>query len=76
MNEFQYVIDDNGNKTAVIIDLLQHKEIWEEFSHLLLQKRKIYQQPITSFINLFDKQDIEEMSKAIEEHCEKIDNEW
>ena len=40
MNEFQYVIDDNGNKTAVIIDLTRNKDVWEEFSHLWLRKHK------------------------------------
>jgi hypothetical protein len=76
MNEFRYVIDENGNKTAVIIDLEKQKEVWEEFSRLLRRKRRNIQQSLAEFSKLFDKQEKDEMSKAIEEQCEKIGHEW
>ncbi len=76
MNEFQYVIDENGDKTAVIIDLTRNKDVWEEFSHLWLRKHKSGRLPVSSFGRLFDKHEVEEISKAIVENCENIDNEW
>ena len=35
MKGIQYIIDDQGNKTAVVIDLKQWGNLWEEFSHTL-----------------------------------------
>jgi hypothetical protein len=31
MNGIQYVTDDKGKKTAVLIDLKKHGAIWEDF---------------------------------------------
>lgn len=31
MKGIQYIMDDAGKKTAVIIDLKKHGEIWEDF---------------------------------------------
>lgn len=35
MKGIQYIIDDNGEKTAVIIDLKEHQEIWEDFLDIM-----------------------------------------
>jgi hypothetical protein len=31
MNGIQFVVDDKGNKTAVVIDLKKHGALWEDF---------------------------------------------
>ena len=31
MKGVQYVVDDNGERKAVVIDLDQHGELWEDF---------------------------------------------
>jgi len=31
MRGIQYVVDDDGQKTAVVIDLEQYGELWEDF---------------------------------------------
>lgn len=31
MRGVRYLIDENGQKTAVLIDLKRHGEIWEDF---------------------------------------------
>lgn len=31
MNGIQFVIDDKGAKTAVVIDLRKHARVWEDF---------------------------------------------
>jgi len=31
MKGIQYVVDDDGQKTAVVIDLEQYGELWEDF---------------------------------------------
>ncbi len=35
-NGFQFLIDDNGDKTAVIIDLKKHRRLWEDFYDLMM----------------------------------------
>jgi hypothetical protein len=41
MKGIQYVIDDQGEKTAVVIDLKQHGELWEDFfDRSLAESRK------------------------------------
>ncbi|MDZ7343341.1 MAG: hypothetical protein ONA90_02380 [candidate division KSB1 bacterium] len=35
-NGFQFLIDDNGNKTAVLIDLKKHRRLWEDFYDLMI----------------------------------------
>lgn len=36
MKGIQFVIDDKGRKTAVIIDLKKHGELWEDFYDCLV----------------------------------------
>jgi len=31
MKGVRYIIDENGEKTAVLIDLKKHGELWEDF---------------------------------------------
>lgn len=31
MKGVQYLVDDDGEKQAVLIDLQHHKELWEDF---------------------------------------------
>ena len=31
MKGIQFVVDENGAKTAVVINLKQHSELWEDF---------------------------------------------
>jgi len=31
MKGVQFVVDEQGNKTAVVINLKQHSELWEDF---------------------------------------------
>jgi mRNA interferase RelE/StbE len=36
----KFVIDDAGQKKAVLIDIKKHKEIWEDFYDVLLVKER------------------------------------
>lgn len=36
----EFVIDDDGKKKAVLIDLKKHKEIWEDFYDILRVKER------------------------------------
>lgn len=38
MQGIQYIIDEQGEKTAVVIDLTQWGTEWDEFYHLLLTR--------------------------------------
>ena len=41
MSGIQYITDENGNKTAVVIDLKKHLKLWEDISdQLVAEKRK------------------------------------
>jgi hypothetical protein len=41
MKGVQFVVDENGNKTAVVINLKQQSELWEDFhDSALAQSRK------------------------------------
>lgn len=35
MEGIQFVINDDGEKTAVLIDLTKHSELWEDFYDLV-----------------------------------------
>ncbi|MBI2440235.1 MAG: hypothetical protein HYV35_02570 [Lentisphaerae bacterium] len=40
MSGVQFVVDDHGRKTAVVIDLRKNRNIWEDFyDRLLVQER-------------------------------------
>lgn len=40
MSGIQYVVDARGEKTAVVIDLKKHRQVWEDFhDRLIVQQR-------------------------------------
>lgn len=40
MKGIQFVVDENGKQTAVVIDLKEHGLIWEDFyDNLLIEQR-------------------------------------
>ncbi|WP_089935116.1 hypothetical protein [Candidatus Entotheonella palauensis] len=41
MKGIQFVMDDQGRKTAVLIDLNEHGELWEDFYDSLLVRSRI-----------------------------------
>jgi hypothetical protein len=41
MKGIQYLIDDKGKKTAVVIDLQQWGELWEDFQDILVSRSRI-----------------------------------
>ena len=48
MSGIQYVVDDKGKKTAGVIDLKEHGELWEDF-HDSLSVRERANEPRESF---------------------------
>ncbi len=40
MSGVQFLIDEAGHKTAVVIDLKRNKALWEDFYDTLLAKRR------------------------------------
>ncbi len=40
MKGVQFVVDENGNQTAVVIDLKTHSELWEDFYDRALARRR------------------------------------
>jgi hypothetical protein len=40
MKGIQFVVDENGEKTAVLIDLKQHSELWEDFYDMALAQER------------------------------------
>ena len=40
MKGVQFVVDENGEKTAVLIDLKQHSELWEDFYDMALARER------------------------------------
>jgi hypothetical protein len=36
----QFVVDERGEKTAVVIDLRKHSEIWEDFYDIAVARRR------------------------------------
>lgn len=36
----QFVIDDQGQKTAVVIDLRRHRDLWEDFCDRMVAKAR------------------------------------
>ena len=41
MKGIQFVVDDQGEKTAVLIDLQEYGELWEDFYDCLLARARI-----------------------------------
>ena len=41
MNGIQFLVDEKGKKTAVLIDLKKHGELWEDFyDNVVSEQRK------------------------------------
>jgi len=40
MEGIQFVVDETGEKTAVLIDLRKHGELWEDFYDLKLARQR------------------------------------
>lgn len=40
MDGIQYIVTEQGDKTAVLIDLKKYKSIWEDFYDLLVAKSR------------------------------------
>lgn len=41
MGGIQFVVDEAGKETAVVIDLKRHRRVWEDFyDNLLAERRK------------------------------------
>jgi len=35
-NGFQFLVDEKGDKSAVLIDLKKHRRLWEDFYDLMI----------------------------------------
>jgi hypothetical protein len=40
MEGIQYLVNDQGDKTAVLIDLKQHGQLWEDFCDLVIARER------------------------------------
>lgn len=40
MEGIQYLVDEKGQRTAVVIDLQQHGDVWEDFSDALIAQER------------------------------------
>ena len=40
MRGVQFVVDEHGEKKAVLIDLRQHKRLWEDFYDTMLARER------------------------------------
>ena len=40
MKGIQFIVDDEGRKTAVLIDLKEHGELWEDFYDSLVTRAR------------------------------------
>lgn len=41
MKGVSYLLDDEGNKTAVVLDLKRHRRVWEDvYDRLLIESRR------------------------------------
>jgi hypothetical protein len=43
MKGIQYVVDDKGQKKAVIIDLKQHGQLWEDLEDCLIADQRAHE---------------------------------
>lgn len=40
MKGVNYIVDDHGKKTDVVINLIEHGELWEDFNDLIVSKSR------------------------------------
>jgi hypothetical protein len=58
MKGIQYLIDDKGKKTAVVIDLQQWGELWEDFQNILVSRFKV-----DDFVDNYPKETVQSLSQ-------------
>ena len=42
MSGVQFLVDDQGQKTAAVIDLKKHADVWEDFYDVLLARKRAH----------------------------------
>ena len=47
MKGIQYLVDDTGKKTAVVIDLQQWGQLWEDFQDILVSRSRVYEPEVS-----------------------------
>lgn len=47
MRGVQFVVDDNGEKTAVLLDLKEWGELWEDFYDILVSRSRAEDETIS-----------------------------
>ncbi len=58
MKGIQYLVDDTGKKTAVVIDLQQWGELWQDFQNILVSRSKV-----DDFVNHYAEETGESLSQ-------------
>jgi hypothetical protein len=43
MSGVRFLVDHQGEKTAVVIDLKKHADVWEDFYDVLLSRRRAHE---------------------------------
>ena len=43
MKGVQFVVDENGQRTAVVIDLKKHLEVWEDFYDSAVARKRAHE---------------------------------
>ena len=46
MTGIQFINDETGQKTAVVIDLKRHKALWEDFEDVLVSRSRRHEKRI------------------------------
>ena len=46
MNGIQFLTDDKGKRTAAVIDLKKHKELWEDIEDVLVSQSRRHEKRI------------------------------
>jgi hypothetical protein len=46
MTGIQFITDESGQKTAVVIDLRKHKALWEDFEDVLVSRSRWHEKRI------------------------------
>ena len=46
MTGIQFITDEKGRKTAAVIDLRKHREIWEDFEDVLVSRSRRHEKRI------------------------------
>jgi hypothetical protein len=46
MTGIQFITDESGQKTAVVIDLKKHKSLWEDLQDILISRSRRHEKRI------------------------------